>query len=39
VSVRDYEATPAFNSFSTAFAEFPTFLTAALSRSGETLNF
>jgi hypothetical protein len=39
MSLRDYEVTPAFSSFSTAFAEFPTFLTAALSCSGETPNF
>ncbi len=37
--VRDYETTLAFSSFSTALAEFPTFLTAALSCSGETPNF
>jgi hypothetical protein len=39
MSLRDYEVTPAFSSFSTAFAEFPTFQTAALSCSGETPNF
>jgi len=35
----DYEVTTVFSSLSTAFAEFPTFLTAALSCSGETPSF